>query len=142
MEMASNATLFEERVKEALKRCQERREPPLIWATEMVKCLDSAGLGLPSVELGQVLVSQLCFAHNCPSMWKFLDHALSSRLLSPLHVLSLLTSRFLSPSFESNNSGIFFCFMLICLHFWYRELLLPICLFKLLVHGTRRSKCW
>lgn len=93
MEMASNATLFEERVKEALKRCQERREPPLIWATEMVKCLDSAGLGLPSVELGQVLVSQLCFAHNCPSMWKFLDHALSSCLLSPLHVLSLLTSR-------------------------------------------------
>lgn len=93
MEMASNATLFEERVKEALKRCQERREPPLIWATEMVKCLDSAGLGLPSVELGQVLVSQLCFAHNSPSMWKFLDHALSSRLLSPLHVLSLLTSR-------------------------------------------------
>lgn len=93
---ATTATLFEERVAETLKLCQNRREPPLIWATEVLKCLDSAGLGLPSLELGQVLVSHLCFAYNSSSMWKFLDHALSSRLLSPLHVLSLLTSRFLS----------------------------------------------
>ena len=98
MEMASNAALFEERVAETLKLCQNRREPPLVWAAEVLKCLDTAGLGLglPSVELGQVLVSHLCFAYNSSCMWKFLDHALSSRLVSPLHVLSLLTSRFLS----------------------------------------------
>ncbi|CAK7343448.1 unnamed protein product [Dovyalis caffra] len=44
-------------------------------------------------ELAEDLVSHLCFDHNNASLWKFLQQALSSRLLSPLHVLSLLFSR-------------------------------------------------
>ncbi|KAK9291133.1 hypothetical protein L1049_009321 [Liquidambar formosana] len=87
------ATEFEQRVLETVKRCQQRKEPPLIWATEVLECVGCAGLGLPSPELGQVLVSHLCFSNNHPSLWKFIDQAISSRLLSPLQVLSLLTSR-------------------------------------------------
>ncbi|XP_021281710.1 mediator of RNA polymerase II transcription subunit 33A-like [Herrania umbratica] len=71
---------------------QEDTTPP-VWVAEMVKCIVSHGLGLPSVELGQVLISHLCFRTNQPSLWKFLQHAFCSRLLSPLHVLSLLTCR-------------------------------------------------
>ncbi|GFY82526.1 REF4-related 1 [Actinidia rufa] len=58
------------------------------WA----KCVGSA---LPSPELAQFLVSQLCLPnnHQDPSLWKFLHQALSSALLSPFHVLALLTSR-------------------------------------------------
>ena len=85
---------FEERVLETVKSCEQRKEPPLVWAMEVAKCvLGTAGLGLPSAELAQVVVSQLCFSNNQPSLWKFLHQALSSGLLCPLHVLSLLTSR-------------------------------------------------
>uniref|UniRef100_A0A6V7QSZ3 Mediator of RNA polymerase II transcription subunit 33A n=1 Tax=Ananas comosus var. bracteatus TaxID=296719 RepID=A0A6V7QSZ3_ANACO len=51
------------------------------------------GLGLPNPDLAAVLVSNLCFAHNTPSLWKLLDQAMASRLLSPLHTLALLTPR-------------------------------------------------
>ncbi|KAF5953411.1 hypothetical protein HYC85_006267 [Camellia sinensis] len=96
---------FEERVMETVKGCEERKEPPLLWAMEVAKCVGSAGLGLPSAELGHLLVSQLCLSNNNnnnnnlnlnhlnPSLWKFLDQALSSALLSPLQILALLTSR-------------------------------------------------
>jgi len=99
---------FEERVMETVKGCEERKEPPLLWAMEVAKCVGSAGLGLPSAELGHLLVSQLCLSNNNnnnnnlnlnhlnPSLWKFLDQALSSALLSPLQILALLTSRSLS----------------------------------------------
>ncbi|XP_057971679.1 mediator of RNA polymerase II transcription subunit 33A-like [Malania oleifera] len=93
--MASEALRqLEQRVMETLKGCQERREPPLVWTLEVSRCLGIAGLGLPSPELAEVLVSNLCFANtNNPSLWKFLDQALSSRIVSSLHVLSLLSSR-------------------------------------------------
>ncbi|KAB2621764.1 mediator of RNA polymerase II transcription subunit 33A-like [Pyrus ussuriensis x Pyrus communis] len=64
-------------------------ESPVEWAVEVGKWVEAA----PSIELGEVLVSQLCFQHNRPSLWKFLDIALSSGLLSPLHILSMLSSR-------------------------------------------------
>lgn len=92
-EMEIDSTEFEQRVLETVKKCQERKEPPLIWATEIVKCVGCAGLELPSAELGQVLVSHLCFANNNPFLWKFIDQALSNGILSPLQLLSLLTSR-------------------------------------------------
>ncbi|KAL6988247.1 hypothetical protein U1Q18_013995 [Sarracenia purpurea var. burkii] len=97
-----NKNEFERRVVETVKRWQHRKEPPLVWAMEVAKCVGSAGLGLPSAELGHCLVSQLCLSNNnnsCqnhnpnPSLWKFLDQAISSALISPLHVLALLTSR-------------------------------------------------
>lgn len=90
---------LERAVMETLKGCQERKEPPLIWALQVSKCVGTAGLELPSPELGEVLVSNLCFASaSNPSLWKFLEQALSSRLCSSLHVLSLLSSRFFFSS--------------------------------------------
>ncbi|KAK3021200.1 hypothetical protein RJ639_046619 [Escallonia herrerae] len=96
MESASSESEldFRERVLKTVKACQQREAPPLVWEMEAAKCvLGTAGLGLPSPELGEVVVSQLCFTNNHPSLWKFLHQALSSGLLYPLHVLSLLTSR-------------------------------------------------
>lgn len=89
---------LERRVVELLTATQrkEEEESPVVWAMELGQCVAAA----PSIELGEVVVSQLCFRHNKPSLWKFLDLSLSSGLLSPLHVLSLLSSRF-GPSFLS-----------------------------------------
>ncbi|KAK2656195.1 hypothetical protein Ddye_009247 [Dipteronia dyeriana] len=81
------ASGLEQRVIETVKRCQERQESPVKWALELGKCTSSPA------ELGQLLVTHLCFNNNHPSLWKFLDYALHSHLLSPLHILSLLTQR-------------------------------------------------
>ncbi|KAJ4978294.1 hypothetical protein NE237_009074 [Protea cynaroides] len=93
----SSAPRFGERVLEAVKSCQDRKDPPFIWVMEVCKCVREAGLGLPCPELGQVLVSTLCFSvnnnNNHPFIWKFLDQALSSGLLYSFHVLALLTPR-------------------------------------------------
>lgn len=89
--MEMEGSEFQSRVLQTLKCCQERKESPLIWAMEIAKW----AVRVPSPELGEVLVSHLCFGNNHPSLWKFLHQALSSRLLSPLHVLSLLSARFI-----------------------------------------------
>ncbi|XP_020695036.1 mediator of RNA polymerase II transcription subunit 33A-like isoform X3 [Dendrobium catenatum] len=82
---------LEWRVMETLKASEERGDPPLVRAIEAGRCVGvTAG---PSTELGQVLVSLLCFRNNTPSLWKLLDQAIHARLLSPLHILALLTSR-------------------------------------------------
>ncbi|KAJ9185518.1 hypothetical protein P3X46_005145 [Hevea brasiliensis] len=84
---------MEETILETIKTCQQRQEAPLLWAMEVGKCLVSLGMRLPSPELGHVLVPYLCFNNNHPSLWKFLQQALSSRLLYPIHILSLLSAR-------------------------------------------------
>ncbi|KAJ7961023.1 Mediator of RNA polymerase II transcription subunit 33A-like [Quillaja saponaria] len=66
---------------------------PAFWVTEMVKYLSSWGFSSPCPELAQLLVTHLCFDNNHPSLWKFLENALSSGLLFPLQLLSLLASR-------------------------------------------------
>ncbi|GLU14786.1 hypothetical protein SLE2022_313340 [Rubroshorea leprosula] len=71
----------------------EREVSPLVSAMGMGKGVGPRGSEIPSPELAQLIVSHLCFRHNHPSLWKFLHSALSSRLLSPIHVLALLTSR-------------------------------------------------
>ncbi|XP_022887125.1 mediator of RNA polymerase II transcription subunit 33A-like isoform X3 [Olea europaea var. sylvestris] len=76
-----------------VKTCPVGNETPLVWAMELAKRVEEMGGGLPSTELAEVVVAQLCFSNNNPSMWKFLHQALSCGLLYPLHVLSLLTSR-------------------------------------------------
>lgn len=91
MEMEEES--FQQRVIETVKRCQQRQDGPLIWALEIGNCLNSGGEDEPSPELGRVLVSSLCFQNNHPSLWKFLDYALSSCLLCPFHLLSLLTAK-------------------------------------------------
>lgn len=91
--MGSESSDFEQRVLGTVKSSQERRDPPLIWAMEVSKCIQEKGLGIPNPELGHVLVSNLCFTNNNPTLWKFVEQGICSRLLSPLHVLALLTSR-------------------------------------------------
>lgn len=93
--MGSESSDFEQRVLGTVKSSQERRDPPLIWAMEVSKCIQEKGLGIPNPELGQVLVSNLCFTNNNPTLWKFVEQGICSRLLSPLHVLALLTSRYI-----------------------------------------------
>lgn len=95
---------FEQGVLETLKRCEERNESTMVWAMEVAKCIRSWGVGVPSPELGQLLVSHLCFDNNHSSLWKFIEQALSSGLLYPLQLLSLLTSRYHLPLFYLNNS--------------------------------------
>ncbi|KAK7340098.1 hypothetical protein VNO77_20792 [Canavalia gladiata] len=89
---------WNEQVKEGivkrLKWWQQRsNKPPTAWVTELVEYFNSQGIGLPSPELGELLVSQICFDNNHPSMWKLMHHALSTRLLFPLQILSLLSSK-------------------------------------------------
>ncbi|KAG2404470.1 Mediator of RNA polymerase II transcription subunit 33A REF4-related 1 protein [Vigna angularis] len=68
------------------------KKPAAALVTELVEHLNTLGIALPSPELGELLVSQTCFDNNHPWMWKFTHHALSSRLLFPLQILSLLAS--------------------------------------------------
>lgn len=91
--MGSDSSDFEQRVLATVKASLERRDPPLVWALEMGRCIQETGLEVPNTELGHVLVSNLCFSNNNPSLWKLIEQAISSRLLSPLQVLALLTSR-------------------------------------------------
>ncbi|ONM26232.1 Mediator of RNA polymerase II transcription subunit 33A [Zea mays] len=77
---------------EAVKASEARRDPPLLRAVELSRVVAEEGAG---AELAGILVSNLCFAHNSPSLWKLLGQAVASRLLCPLHVLALLTPRVL-----------------------------------------------
>lgn len=83
----------------AVKASEARGDPPLLRVTEVVKCCVSdekdglLSLGFPNPELASILVSNLCFSHNSPSMWKLLDQAMTSKLVYPWHVLALLTPR-------------------------------------------------
>jgi hypothetical protein len=85
---------LESRVMEAVKASEARRDPPLLRAVELSRVVAEEGAG---AELAGILVSNLCFAHNSPSLWKLLGQAVASRLLCPLHVLALLTPRCVCP---------------------------------------------
>ncbi|CAL9069941.1 unnamed protein product [Musa banksii] len=84
---------LERRVMVAVKAAEERGDPPLLRAVEAARCVQERGLGLPNPELGRVLVSNLCFANNNPSLWKLLDQTMASCVVSPIHALALLTPR-------------------------------------------------
>ncbi|XP_042389930.1 mediator of RNA polymerase II transcription subunit 33A-like [Zingiber officinale] len=95
MEVAEggDGTDLDRRVMAAVKAAEDRGDPPLLRAVEAARCVQERGLGLPNVELAHVLVSNLCFANNTPELWKLLDQAMASRLVSPIHALALLTPR-------------------------------------------------
>lgn len=92
-ESGDTAAELERRVMATVKASEERGDPPLLRAVEAARCVQEAGLGLPNPELAHVLVSNLCFANNTPSMWKLLDQAMSCRVVSPIHTLALLKPR-------------------------------------------------
>ncbi|MED6194755.1 hypothetical protein PIB30_031508 [Stylosanthes scabra] len=76
-----------------LNHSRLHHRPPGACVIELIDFLNSLRLALPNPELTHLLVSHLCFDNNHPWLWNFLHHALSSRLLFPLHTLSLLSSR-------------------------------------------------
>ncbi|XP_057816725.1 mediator of RNA polymerase II transcription subunit 33A [Cryptomeria japonica] len=93
IQMVSSPQHWQQQALELTKVSQAQKDPPLLWAVEVSKCLAGADVEIPSVELGQLLVSHLCWSNNEPMVWKYVEQAIATRLLSSLHILSLLTSR-------------------------------------------------
>ncbi|XP_061985115.1 mediator of RNA polymerase II transcription subunit 33A isoform X2 [Populus nigra] len=80
-------------VLEITKVAQEKGSDPLIWALQVSSSLSSSGVGLPSPELANVLVSYIFWDNNMPILWKLLEKALALRIVPPLMVLALLSDR-------------------------------------------------
>ncbi|XAR58520.1 hypothetical protein NMG60_11013948 [Bertholletia excelsa] len=89
---------------ESTKSAQERGCDPLLWAVQLSSGLNSAGVSLPSTELADLLVSHICWANNVPITWKFLEKALAMRIVPPLYVLALLSTRVI-PGRWSHPAG-------------------------------------
>ncbi|CAN4113657.1 unnamed protein product [Withania somnifera] len=81
------------RVTELTKLAQERNTDPLIWAMQLSSSLNSAGVSLPSIEVGETLVSHICWCNNVPNAWKLLEKAMMVRIVPPIFVLALLSTR-------------------------------------------------
>uniref|UniRef100_A0A0E0HCD7 Mediator of RNA polymerase II transcription subunit 33A n=1 Tax=Oryza nivara TaxID=4536 RepID=A0A0E0HCD7_ORYNI len=95
---AAAAAELERRVMAAVKASAARGDPPLLQAAEAARCAREASSSISvdggaGAALAAALVSNLCFAHNTGAMWKVLDQAMASRLVSPLLALALLTPR-------------------------------------------------
>ncbi|XP_057956822.1 mediator of RNA polymerase II transcription subunit 33A [Malania oleifera] len=80
-------------VLELTKMAQEKRSDPLLWALQLSSNLSSAGVSLPSPELANLLVSYICWENNVPIAWKFLEKALSMKIVPPMLVIALLSTR-------------------------------------------------
>ena len=78
---------------ELTKSAQDRNMDPLMWAMQLSSTLTSAGLSVPSPDLANFLVSHICWANNVPAAWKFLEKALTLRIVPPMLVLALLSTR-------------------------------------------------
>ncbi|XP_015168015.1 mediator of RNA polymerase II transcription subunit 33A-like isoform X1 [Solanum tuberosum] len=82
-----------DRVTELTKLAQERNTDPLVWAMELSSSLNSAGISMPSTDVAELLVSHICWSNNVPNAWKLLEKALVFRIVPPLFVLALLSTR-------------------------------------------------
>ncbi|KAL4205446.1 hypothetical protein AMTRI_Chr01g137360 [Amborella trichopoda] len=82
-----------ESILDVTKSSQLKGEAPLLWALHVCKLLNSSAVSLPSVDLAHLLVSHICWSNNVPQAWKFLEEAINSKLVPPIVVLSLLSSR-------------------------------------------------
>lgn len=80
-------------VLELTKSAQERGIDPLMWAIQLSSSLTSSGVTMPSPEVANLLVSHICWGNNIPLAWKFLEKALTLRIVPPLLVLALLSTR-------------------------------------------------
>ncbi|XP_024980169.1 mediator of RNA polymerase II transcription subunit 33A isoform X2 [Cynara cardunculus var. scolymus] len=80
-------------VLELTKKSQNKGSDPLIWAIHLSSQLNSAGVSLPSTDLANLLVSNICWESNNPISWKFLEKALIFNIVPPLLVLALLSTR-------------------------------------------------
>lgn len=86
---------------EVTKTAWAQNEYPLAWGTEVAVCIHEESLGLPSVELAQVLCHCLLTTNGSStspgamaSLWSYIQHAMSVHMVSALHMLALLTARF------------------------------------------------
>ncbi|KAG6571443.1 Mediator of RNA polymerase II transcription subunit 33A [Cucurbita argyrosperma subsp. argyrosperma] len=80
-------------VLELTKSAQEKNSDPLLWAVQLSSSLNSASVSLPSLELAHLLVSHICWDNHVPIMWKFLEKAMTARIVPPLLVIALLSTR-------------------------------------------------
>lgn len=88
-------------VLEQTKLAQERGTDSLMWSMQLSSSLTAAGVSVPSVEVAELLVSHICWSNNTPIAWKFLEKALTIRIVPPMLVLALLSVRL----FQSLLSG-------------------------------------
>jgi hypothetical protein len=87
---------FEWTVMTMVVASEARGDPPWLTAAEVGRCCvsdESSDSGFSNADLACVLVSNLCFSHNTPYMWKLLEQAMASGLVYPLQALALLTPR-------------------------------------------------
>ncbi|KAL7144625.1 hypothetical protein ABFS83_07G024900 [Erythranthe nasuta] len=75
------------------KVAQSKGSDPMMWSVQISTELRSLGISLPCVELGKHLVSHICWQNNVPIAWKFLEKALSLKIVPPFLVLALLSLR-------------------------------------------------
>ncbi|KAJ0699236.1 putative mediator of RNA polymerase II transcription subunit 33A/B [Helianthus annuus] len=91
-------------VLEMTKSAQIKGVDPLMWAVELSSTLLSAGVSMPSTKVAELLVSHICWSNNVPIAWKFLEKALSIRVVPPMLVLVLLSNRVI-PSRRSHPAA-------------------------------------
>ncbi|KAI3506728.1 hypothetical protein L1887_21291 [Cichorium endivia] len=91
-------------VMEMTKSAQSKSADPLMWAVELSSMLLSAGVSMPSTKVAELLVSHICWSNNVPIAWKFLEKALSIRIVPPMLVLALLSNRVI-PSRRSHPAA-------------------------------------
>ncbi|KAL4558798.1 hypothetical protein LXL04_037000 [Taraxacum kok-saghyz] len=89
---------------EMTKSAQSKGADPLMWAVELSSSLLSAGVSMPSTKVAELLVSHICWSNNVPIAWKFLEKALSIRIVPPMLVLALLSNRVI-PSRRSHPAA-------------------------------------
>ncbi|GMH20018.1 hypothetical protein Nepgr_021859 [Nepenthes gracilis] len=78
---------------EQTKAAQEKGSDPLLWAIQLYSNLSSAGVSIPSIDLAHLLVSYIFWDNNVPAAWKFLERALVMKIVPPMLVLALLSTR-------------------------------------------------
>lgn len=86
---------------EVTRAAAAQDDPPLVWGTDVVTCIHELAnpIGLPSVDLAPVLVTCLFNATSTNSnsaVWSYIHHAMSCQMVSVLHMLALLTARFVA----------------------------------------------
>ncbi|CAA2935110.1 mediator of RNA polymerase II transcription subunit 33A-like [Olea europaea subsp. europaea] len=80
-------------VLELTKAAQEKGTDSLMWAMQLSSNLTAAGISMPSTEVAELLVSYICWSNNIPIAWKFLEKALTIRIVPPMFVVALLSTR-------------------------------------------------
>ncbi|XP_004494899.1 mediator of RNA polymerase II transcription subunit 33B-like isoform X2 [Cicer arietinum] len=86
-------TVVWERVIEITKWAQEKKTEAVVWSIEVSSWLKTAGVSLPSVELAHRLVSHICWENHVAGTWKYLEKAMEVRMVPPLLVLALLSTK-------------------------------------------------